>query len=85
MDTVDMDVFRFFHWWPTYDDHILSSQLPNVFANGTVTDSTQTAGDPIATFLITVSEFVRNSCKQSVILCALTIFPVRPSHFQALR
>jgi hypothetical protein len=31
-------------------------------------DCTQASGDPIATFLITVSEFVRNGRKQSIIL-----------------
>jgi hypothetical protein len=53
---------------PTYDEHMLAPCAPNVHANGTVTDSQQSSGDSIVTFLITVSEFVRNSRKQSVIL-----------------
>ena len=37
--------------------------LVRLFTNGTVTDSSQTVGDPVATVFIAVSEFVRNSRK----------------------
>lgn len=81
LDTVDIEVFPGNPCSTTYEDHVPSARPPNVFANGTVTDSAQASGDPIATFLmnelghsdevlITVSEFVRNSRtrKQSVVL-----------------
>jgi hypothetical protein len=45
----------------TYTDHVPSPRPPNVFADGTVTDSHQTCDDPIATFVITVPEFVHLS------------------------
>jgi hypothetical protein len=68
LDTVDIEIFPGNPHSTTYEDHVPSARPPNVFANGTVTDSMQACGDPIATFLITVSEFVRNSRKQSVVL-----------------
>lgn len=68
LDTVDIDIFPGDPHSPTYDDHMPSPRPPNVHANGTVTDSQQTTGDPIVTFLISVSEFVRNSRKQSIIV-----------------
>ena len=68
LDTVDVDVFPGDPHSPTYEEHVPAARPPNVFANGTVTDSAQACGDPIATFLISVSEFVRNSRKQSVVL-----------------
>ena len=68
LDTVDIDVFPGDPRSKSYDEHVPTARPPNVFANGTVTDSAQSPGDPIATFLITVSKFVRSSRKQSVIL-----------------
>ena len=68
LDTVDIDIFPGDPPVPTYDEHMPAPRAPNVHANGTVTDSQQSGGDSIVTFLITVSEFVRNSRKQSVIL-----------------
>jgi hypothetical protein len=81
LNTVDIDVFRGDPHSPTYEDHVPAARPPNVFANGTVTDSAQACGDPIATFLITVSEFVRNSRKQSVVLYVLSPCTLLSSHF----
>jgi hypothetical protein len=67
-DTVDIDIFPGDPRVPTYDEHMPAPRALNVHANGTVTDSQQSSGDSIVTFLITVSEFVQNSHKQSVIL-----------------
>ena len=65
LDTVEIEVFPGDPHSPTllatYTDHVPSPRPPNVFANRTVTDIHQTCDDPIATFVITVPEFVRLS------------------------
>jgi hypothetical protein len=67
-DTVDMHVCSDDSRSPRNCDDVRSAQPPNVFANGTVVNVLDSREDRIATFLIVVSEFIRNSQKQSLIV-----------------
>jgi hypothetical protein len=84
LDTVDIDVFGGDPRSTSYEEHVPAARPPNVFANSTVSDCAHASEDSIATFLIGVSEFVRNGRKQSVILCVLSswslCFPLISSH-----
>lgn len=78
LDTIYIDTLPGDPQSATYDDHVPLPRPPVVFANGTVTDNIQTSDDPIVTFVVTVSEFVRNSRKQSVIVYVITVFTIHP-------
>ena len=68
LDTISMEVLPGDPRTVAYDDHMPIPRPPTVLANGTVTDTHPSSEDAIVTFTITVSEFVRGSCKQSVIV-----------------
>ena len=68
LDTISMEVLPGDPRTVAYDDHMPIPRPPTVLANGTVTDTHPSSEDAIVTFTITVSEFVRGSRKQSVIV-----------------
>jgi hypothetical protein len=55
---------------PTYLHSVPRTKTPTVFANGVVSDTNRSSTDSVVTFRLTVSEFVRNSVKQSNLLYA---------------
>ena len=55
---------------PTYLLSVPRTKTPTVFANGVVSDTNRSSNDSVVTFRLTVSEFVRNSVKQSNLLYA---------------
>ena len=76
LDALETEVFP---GDPSDEDYLARipvTKSPTIFANGVVSDSNQSSTDSIVTFLLTASEFVRNSLKQTTLLYPFTFCAV---------
>ena len=74
LDALETEVFPGDPIDPDYLTRVPLTKCPKIFANGVVSDSDQSSTDCVVTFLLTASEFVRNSVKQTTLLYTFPFF-----------